>query len=1209
MASVSSLDQDMRQLRLDRYTPQAAQELRSWIESTLGESLSSGDVLEALKDGVALCKLANLALPPPGIRFKASNMPFTQRENIAQFLRACELPPLNLPAHDRFLTVDLYDSKDPAQVIQCIGAFSRAAHAINPSRFPQVIGPKKSGAPSSPVKRNAILATNYGTPAGFGHNRGPSNASATSDPKSPRVGALSPTLSGGSNSSASRQGAVSSWSKKSDETSTAPAWNIHQYGYMGGASQGNQGISFGARRQITSQSPSVPSLAEKEKLRKEKEMEAERRQQEDDEALRQRRAQREAEEDKARQDEAQRWEEESRRVREAEKAEVEKQKRKWEEEERQWREEEETRKREEERMAQAAHTPSTELRGQYLSEYNAKGRSPRSPGATPEQQAQSDRVAELERQLAEAKERERQYQLEREQREASGNASATRTVDRKDGALRQPVEIVPEAQHDPEEDSLVSEREYLQTQWETEQDRSTTPRPLPTPQAAPEPEPPAVSTPSSRDLAPPPTPPQEFPLQKQNHEPVRGLNFSSRPSPFTKPSPAPAPFTPPTSLPTPSTNSGPRPLPASPYAATRSPFAPRTERFLSSNSSPSAPRADVQSHTPAEFAGSSSSERAAEDARRQARQQQTKAGGWASKSLLEREMERERERQKEWEEQELAKNGGAAAGARKLPQMIRPFYPLRTQGICSMRQCDSSRDQPRNDDDRRFTASTSQPSPPRYPAAANHILRRLSLAHVLMLLRVAPRKTFLTHAFRARQSHYAAQTTSQVTHKMKRKAASADLTTPQKSKKPREEVPQYHLTPSVRDAEGEIVWPAPSIEIENARRIIRECAQQGKTTIIVPDKDADGLSSGVMLWKTLKSMGLPEDKLHAHILQKGETVHSASEGAAMAALNPSYIFILDQGSRPSPPVVPDAATTTLIIDHHHATPTDFPTNSHHVNACTSPPVATTALLTYSICTPLHPTVPTNLAWLCALGTHGDLGPALKWAPPFPDMTATFAQHPKTAITAAVAAINAPRRTAAYAVRTAWTALLAAPGPATLTQHPALRAARAEVAAETERCTHAAPQFSADATVALLRISSPAQVHPVIATRWAGFLRSRRLRFVMVANDAYLPGKINFSCRVARCARTREPPEEVDIIAALREIAARHTSGTLLERMGENFARGHVQASGGIVGVEEFEDLVATMGVGEGEREKKEVKVSPGKKPAQKNTLKNYFAGA
>jgi hypothetical protein len=43
-------------------------------------------------------------------------------------------------------------------------------------------------------------------------------------------------------------------------------------------------------------------------------------------------------------------------------------------------------------------------------------------------------------------------------------------------------------------------------------------------------------------------------------------------------------------------------------------------------------------------------ERDGEDRRRIQSQQQTKAGGWASKSLLEREMERERERQKEWEE-------------------------------------------------------------------------------------------------------------------------------------------------------------------------------------------------------------------------------------------------------------------------------------------------------------------------------------------------------------------------------------------------------------------------------------------------------------------------------------------------------------------------------------------------------------------------------
>ena len=56
MASVSSLDKDLRQLRLDKYTPQAANEVRGWIEEVLGDRLAPGDLLEALKDGVALCR-------------------------------------------------------------------------------------------------------------------------------------------------------------------------------------------------------------------------------------------------------------------------------------------------------------------------------------------------------------------------------------------------------------------------------------------------------------------------------------------------------------------------------------------------------------------------------------------------------------------------------------------------------------------------------------------------------------------------------------------------------------------------------------------------------------------------------------------------------------------------------------------------------------------------------------------------------------------------------------------------------------------------------------------------------------------------------------------------------------------------------------------------------------------------------------------------
>ena len=64
---------------------------------------------------------------------------------------------------------------------------------------------------------------------------------------------------------------------------------------------------------------------------------------------------------------------------------------------------------------------------------------------------------------------------------------------------------------------------------------------------------------------------------------------------------------------------------------------------------------------------------------------------------------------------------------------------------------------------------------------------------------------------------------------------------------------------------------------------------------------------------------------------------------------------------------------------------------------------------------------------------------------------------------------------------------------------------------------------------------------------------------------------------------------------------------LVERLGGNFARGHKEASGGIVNTAEFEELCVLMKVGEkpekaeGQSPKKNLEKSP-----QKNTLNNYF---
>lgn len=220
------------------------------------------------------------------------------------------------------------------------------------------------------------------------------------------------------------------------------------------------------------------------------------------------------------------------------------------------------------------------------------------------------------------------------------------------------------------------------------------------------------------------------------------------------------------------------------------------------------------------------------------------------------------------------------------------------------------------------------------------------------------------------------------------------------------------------------------------------------------------------------------------------------------------------------------------------------------------------------------------------------------------MAATFKQHPKKTINDAVALVNAPRRSVAYNVSDAWDAVIAADSPTQITKTEKLHEAGFEVRHETERCTHTPPKFSADSSIALLTIKSEAQIHPVIATRWSGHLKSSKLEIVMCANEGYLLDKVNFSCRVAKIARAREGAEKVDIIKKLESIVAEDTD--LRKRLGESFARGHKEASGGIVGKEEWEEFKKLMGIGETERIKKEEKEANEKKPVQKNTLANYF---
>jgi hypothetical protein len=143
----------------------------------------------------------------------------------------------------------------------------------------------------------------------------------------------------------------------------------------------------------------------------------------------------------------------------------------------------------------------------------------------------------------------------------------------------------------------------------------------------------------------------------------------------------------------------------------------------------------------------------------------------------------------------------------------------------------------------------------------------------------------------------------------------------------------------------------------------------------------------------------------------------------------------------------------------------------------------------------------------------------------------------------------------------------------------------------------------------------------VAARWAGTLKGARLQVVMAANDGYLPGMTNFACRLARRGAASAPTKkaglapafkkfkrapaeqedegeagEVSIPALLEEYAAREPG--LRAELGADFARGHAQASGGVVRTEVFERLWGVMSAGaEGG--------SPKKGKGQRNTLEGW----
>ena len=74
-------------------------------------------------------------------------------------------------------------------------------------------------------------------------------------------------------------------------------------------------------------------------------------------------------------------------------------------------------------------------------------------------------------------------------------------------------------------------------------------------------------------------------------------------------------------------------------------------------------------------------------------------------------------------------------------------------------------------------------------------------------------------------------------------------------------------------------------------------------------------------------MGHSPALIHVHVLSKGSNVHSDRERDLMESYDADKVIVLDQGSRPGPPLVASKGhPRVLIVDHHMSVEVPFTTS-------------------------------------------------------------------------------------------------------------------------------------------------------------------------------------------------------------------------------------------------------------------------------------------
>lgn len=329
--------------------------------------------------------------------------------------------------------------------------------------------------------------------------------------------------------------------------------------------------------------------------------------------------------------------------------------------------------------------------------------------------------------------------------------------------------------------------------------------------------------------------------------------------------------------------------------------------------------------------------------------------------------------------------------------------------------------------------------------------------------------------------------------------------------------------------------------------------------LLISHNDADGLSAGAVLARAMARAGQPAPRVR--LLGRGENAWSPELKASIDSdrVRPGGLLVADLGTRGDPVAT---GLRTVLIDHHvpNGSPLDPEADGIPspiaISGFGQDPVPTSSLLAWWCAGALCQA--DDLLWLACIGLIGDLGDKA----PFELLAQARKRYGATALREVTSLVNAPRRTASADASAAFALLMQAESPKDLLsgRHPgldSLRAARDEVRKALEAGRRTAPIVRGD--MAMIRLDTPCQIHPMVAQSWTGRLRGK---IVLAANLGYRPGWVHFAARSGA---------DVDLI----DFLARHRP----PGADEQYGNGHRAASGGALRIPDWNRFVAELGFG------------------------------